>query len=82
MRRSQTGRYEVTTVAGETVRAFVPFPLPPDPGLDLTSPQRPIERAVLALGSLGSTATSTTGLWTASGAMAIGRTGSTFSCRE
>ena len=57
MRRSQTGRYEVTTVAGETVRAFVPFPIPPDPGLDLTSLQQPIERAVLALGRLDSIST-------------------------
>ena len=29
MARRETGRYEVTTVAGEQVRAFVPYPLPP-----------------------------------------------------
>ena len=32
-----TGRYETMSVAGEDVRAFVPFPLPPaDPPLDLS----------------------------------------------
>ena len=31
MKRGETGSYEVTTVSGETVRAFVPAPLPPVP---------------------------------------------------
>ena len=57
MRRSQPGRYEITIAAGETVRAFVPTPLPPDPALDLPSLQTPIERAQLALGRLDSLAT-------------------------
>ena len=54
MRRSQTGRYEVAKVAGETVRAFVPDPLPPEPALDLVDLQRPIESALLSLGRLDS----------------------------
>jgi hypothetical protein len=33
MKRGETGKYEITTVAGEQVRAFVPVPLPPDPPL-------------------------------------------------
>ena len=31
MKRGETGRYEITRIAGESVRAFVPHPLPPDP---------------------------------------------------
>jgi Fic family protein len=55
MRRSTTGTYEVTAVGGETVRAFVPHPLPPQPALDLAGPAQPLlERALLALGRLDS----------------------------
>src|SRR5688500_15326493 len=32
-----TGKYSKTTTVGETVQAFVPYPLPPDPPLE-TSP--------------------------------------------
>lgn len=31
MQRVATGRYEVSSTAGEVVQAFVPAPLPPDP---------------------------------------------------
>jgi hypothetical protein len=31
MKRSVTGRYEISTVGGERVEAFVPAPLPPKP---------------------------------------------------
>ena len=31
MRREATGRHELTSTAGEAVRAFVTAPLPPDP---------------------------------------------------
>lgn len=31
MKRVMTGRYETSRVGGETVRAFVPRPLPPEP---------------------------------------------------
>ncbi|NLF28617.1 MAG: hypothetical protein GX592_12030 [Clostridiales bacterium] len=55
MKRSLTGRYEITEVAGERVRAFVPQPLPPEPPLELTEQrQRLLERATLALGRLDS----------------------------
>ena len=55
MRRSVSGRYEITNVAGEKVRAFIPRALPPDPPLALTDArQRLLERATLALGRLDS----------------------------
>jgi Fic family protein len=55
MERGPTGRFDVTRVGGEEVRAFVPNPLPPDPPLDLSgSRQRLLERATLALGRLDS----------------------------
>lgn len=50
MERGQTGRYEITTVGGESVRAFVPSPLPPAPPLTFEAGlQRGLEAAVLAL---------------------------------
>jgi len=53
MQRGLTGRYDISTTGGESVRAFVPFPLPPDPPLDLTGPrQRLLEQATLACGRL------------------------------
>lgn len=53
MQRGLSGTYHQTAVAGETVSAFVPLPLPPVPSLDLPPPrQRRLERAVLALGRL------------------------------
>jgi len=55
MRRGTTGTYELTSVGGETVRAFIPHPLPPQPALDLAGPAQPLlERALLALGRLDS----------------------------
>ena len=55
MRRGSTGRYQMTSVAGEVVRAFIPSPLPPQPPLDLdASRQQLLERATLALGRLDS----------------------------
>ena len=56
MKRGETGRYETTTTAGETVRAFVPARLPPRPALDLAALQNPLEKALLALGRLDSLA--------------------------
>lgn len=53
MIRGSTGRYEVSTVAGEAVRAFIPHPLPPLPPLDLSGPlQRKLDQAQLACGRL------------------------------
>lgn len=55
MNRNASGRYNTTATGGEKVRAFVPFPLPPDPPLDLSgNRQRLLERATLALGRLDS----------------------------
>jgi hypothetical protein len=58
MDRNATGSYETTATGGETVRAFVPIPLPPEPPLDLSgNRQRLLERATLALGRLDSVST-------------------------
>ena len=58
MHRGPTGRYEVSTTAGETVRAFVPNPLPPEPPLDLGGNRhRMLEQAVLACGRLDGVST-------------------------
>ncbi len=53
MRRESTGSYEATSGGGETVRAFVPLPLPPTPELDFGEGLRlPLEAATTALGRL------------------------------
>jgi Fic family protein len=53
MRRGETGTYESTTAGGETVRAFIPAPLPPAPPLVFEGDlQRALEAAVLAVGRL------------------------------
>lgn len=53
MKRGETGRYEVTTAAGEAVRAFVPAPLPPTPPLAFDGRlQAALEAAGLAVGRL------------------------------
>lgn len=55
MKRGSTGEYETTGVVGETVRAFIPNPLPPTPPLDMNEQrQRLLERATVALGRLDS----------------------------
>ncbi|MDP2788349.1 MAG: Fic family protein [Pseudomonadota bacterium] len=55
MRRDTTGNYAASIAGGETVRAFVPHPLPPVPSLDLSGARQPLlERATLALGRLDS----------------------------
>jgi Fic family protein len=53
VRRGETGRYEVASVGGEQVRAFVPQALPPKPALALDGGlQALLESAVLAVGRL------------------------------
>jgi len=53
VRREATGHYEVSATAGETVRAFVPDPLPPEPPVVLVGPLQALhERALLACGRL------------------------------
>ena len=55
MQRGESGRYQITSVMGEQVRAFVPIPLPPEPTLVLDgSLQQAFESALLALGRLDS----------------------------
>jgi Fic family protein len=58
MKRGATGRYERVSAGGEEVRAFLPHPLPPDPPVVLAGElERPLERAVLALGRLDGVST-------------------------
>lgn len=53
MKRAATGTYETTSAGGESVRAFVPKPLPPEPELALDGSVRDaLDRALLALGRL------------------------------
>ena len=53
MQRGEIGQYQITDVAGEQVRAFVPDPLPPVLPLVLEGPlQKSLEAATLALGRL------------------------------
>lgn len=55
MERGLTGTYDLLNMEGDTVKAFVPLPLPPKPGLDLDGPlQQLLESAVHALGRLDS----------------------------
>lgn len=49
---SRLGHYVITSVAGESVAAFVPPPLPPVPPLRLEGLLGPLERAQMALGRL------------------------------
>ena len=37
------GRYETPAIGGETVRGYVPVPLPPVPAVDLTGLQTALE---------------------------------------
>ena len=53
MKRGPAGRYEITAMGGETVRAFVPAPLPPAPPLEISGRrQHLLKRALLACGRL------------------------------
>ena len=55
MERGLTGTYDLMTIEGDTVKAFVPIPLPPKPGLNLDGPlHQLLESAVHALGRLDS----------------------------
>ena len=46
------GHYETTAVGGESVRAYVPAPLPPNPPVDLAGLHTDLDRANQALGRL------------------------------
>ena len=53
MKRDSAGRYELTSTAGEEVRAFVPAPLPPEPPLLIEGALQALhDRALLACGRL------------------------------
>jgi Fic family protein len=53
MKRDSAGRYELTSTAGEQVRAFVPAPLPPEPPLLIEGALQALhDRALLACGRL------------------------------
>ncbi len=53
MKRTQTGQYVTAVAAGETIRAFVPDPLPPVPPIDLGGGLSDrLDRAHIALGRL------------------------------
>lgn len=55
MQRGLTERYEISSVGGETIRAFIPYPLPPEPPLQFDAKrQQLLERATVALGRLDS----------------------------
>ena len=56
MRRGPTGEdVVISKVGGEIVRAFVPKPLPPEPGLVVTPEIRDaLDRALVTLGRLDS----------------------------
>ena len=49
---TRLGHYETTAVGGETVRAYVPIPLPPLPAVDLTGLQVALEHANQTIGRL------------------------------
>src|SRR5579863_1803609 len=51
-KNSRLGTYVSTTIANETVKAFVPSPLPPDPPVDLNGLYQQLDRANQALGRL------------------------------
>lgn len=58
MKRGETGRYEFTSVGGESLRAFIPAPLPPDPPVDFDTTLQPaLEAAGLAVGRLDGVST-------------------------
>lgn len=55
MKRKNPGHYITTSTTGETVKAYVPNPLPPNPPLQIsTALRRELDKALLALGRLDS----------------------------
>lgn len=55
MNKDHTGDYEITAVEGERVKAFIPSPLPPVPGIDISPElQQSHDQALLSVGELNS----------------------------
>jgi Fic family protein len=55
VKRGITGTYDISTVGGEEVRAFIPHALPPNPPVELDGTIHALlERALLGLGRLDS----------------------------
>jgi Fic family protein len=52
MKRGPTGEFSNLSLGGEMVRAFVPHPLPPVPGISFEAVREKLDRALLALGRL------------------------------
>src|SRR3990172_12381350 len=53
MKRKSTGSYRTVTTVGEPVLAFIPYPLPPKPPLEISPVLREeLDRALIALGRL------------------------------
>jgi len=52
---TRLGTFVVSSVGGESVKAFIPPPLPPRPAVDLTSLMDVLDRATAALGRLDGT---------------------------
>jgi len=50
--KRRSGTYATSSVAGETVRAFIPPPLPPVPELQLSGLHQHLDRANQGLGRL------------------------------
>jgi Fic family protein len=49
---TRLGHYEATAAGGETVRAYIPVPLPPIPPVDLSGLQIALEQANQTVGRL------------------------------
>jgi Fic family protein len=57
MQKRQTGTYRISSTAGESVKAFVPYPLPPNPRLEIRENLRfAMDSALISLGRLDSAA--------------------------
>ena len=57
MKRGLQGRYETVSTVGETVKAFIPNPLPPFPALEITGNlQKKLDEAAFLLGKLDGSA--------------------------
>ena len=57
MKRGLQGRYETVSTVGETVKAFIPNPLPPFPALEITGElQKKLDEAAFLLGKLDGSA--------------------------